>query len=208
MSSERSGLLIAGRTFPSRLVFDTGKYREGQIMKAEIAASEPSIVTVAVRRVNIFRQEDSLLDYLEADKYKLLPNTAGCYTAEEAIRTAGFAREIGMEDWIKVEVVGDRRTLHPDIGAVVQATDILVKDGFTVLSSTSDDIVAATRLVDAGASALIPLAAPVGSGLGIQNSTALRILRGVIDDVPLIVDAGGGTASDASLALEMGFDAV
>jgi thiazole synthase len=208
MTLERSKLRISGRTFSSRLVFDTGKFKEGSIVRAAIEASGPSMVTVEVRHVNIFGQNESLLDYLDTDKYKLIPNTAGCYTADEAIRTAHFARDIGMEDWIKVEVVGDRRTLHPDVGATVRATERLVKDGFTVLASTSDDIVTAIQLVDVGSAALIPSPAPVGSGLGIQNGTALEIMRDLIQDVPLILDAGIGTASDAALAMEMGFDAV
>ena len=145
MILDSSWLLISGRTFPSRLVFDTGKFKKVAVVQAAIEASAPPIVTVAVRHVNIFGRDESLLDYLDADKYKLLPNTAGCYTADEAVRTAHFAREIGMEDWIKVEVVDDRRTLHPDVAATVEATGRLVKDGFAVLSSTSDDNVAAMR---------------------------------------------------------------
>jgi thiazole synthase len=163
---------------------------------------------VAVRRVNLDRSKESLLDFIDPKKYFLLPNTAGCYTAEEAIRAARLAREVGLSDWVKIEVIGDQATLYPDIAATVEATRVLVKEGFTVLPYTSDDIVFAKRLLDVGASVVMPLGAPIGSGMGIQNQANLRILRELITSVPLIVDAGVGTASDAALALELGYDGV
>jgi len=166
------------------------------------------MVTVAVRRVNLDRSKESLLDFIDPQRYFLLPNTAGCYTGEEAIRAARLGREVGLSDWVKIEVIGDQRTLYPDVQGTLLATQVLVKEGFTVLPYTSDDIVFAKRLIDAGAAAVMPLGAPIGSGLGLQNVANLRILREMITEVPLIVDAGVGTASDASIALEMGFDAV
>jgi thiazole synthase len=201
-------LVIAGREFRSRLIVGTGKYKSFAETARAIEASGAEMVTVAVRRVNLDRSKESLLDYLDPGKYFLLPNTAGCYSAEDAIRTARLAREVGLSDWIKLEVIGDDRTLYPDIQATLEATRILVKEGFTVLPYTSDDVVFAKRLLNAGASAVMPLGAPIGSGLGIQNQANLRILREVITGVPLIVDAGVGTASDATLAMELGADAV
>jgi len=201
-------LVIAGRSFRSRLIVGTGKYKSGQQTAQAIEASGADMVTVAVRRVNLDRSKESLLDFIDPKKYFLLPNTAGCYTAEEAIRAARLAREVGLSDWVKVEVIGDQATLYPDIAATVEATRVLVKEGFTVLPYTSDDIVFAKRLLDAGASAVMPLGAPIGSGMGIQNQANLRILREMITSVPLIVDAGVGTASDAALALELGYDGV
>jgi thiazole synthase len=166
------------------------------------------MVTVAVRRVNLDRSKESLLDYIDPQRYFLLPNTAGCYTAEEAIRAARLGREVGISDWVKIEVIGDQATLYPDVQATLEATRTLVKEGFTVLPYTSDDIVFAKRLIDVGAAAVMPLAAPIGSGLGIQNRATLSILREMITEVPLIIDAGVGTASDAALALELGADGV
>ncbi len=201
-------LVIAGKAFSSRLIVGTGKYKSGQETARAIAASGAEMVTVAVRRVNLDRSKESLLDFIDPGKYFLLPNTAGCYTADEAIRTARLAREVGLSDWVKVEVIGDQATLFPDVQATVEATRVLVKEGFTVLPYTSDDIVVAKRLIDAGASAVMPLGAPIGSGLGIQNAASIRILRELITDVPLIVDAGVGTASDATIAMELGVDGV
>lgn len=201
-------LVIAGRAFQSRLIVGTGKYKSGQETARAIAASGAEMVTVAVRRVNLDRSKESLLDYIDPGKYFLLPNTAGCYTAEDAIRTARLGREVGLSDWVKLEVIGDERTLYPDIQATLEATRVLVREGFTVLPYTSDDVVFAKRLLDAGASAVMPLGAPIGSGLGIQNQANIRILREVIIGVPLIVDAGVGTASDAAIAMELGADAV
>jgi thiazole synthase len=166
------------------------------------------MVTVAVRRVELDRNKESLLDFIDPQQYFLLPNTAGCYTAEEAIRAARLGREVGLSDWVKVEVIGDQATLFPDVQATIEATRVLVKEGFTVLPYTSDDIVVAKRLIDAGAAAVMPLGAPIGSGMGIQNRASIRILREIITDVPLIVDAGVGTASDATIAMELGVDGV
>lgn len=201
-------LVIAGRAFRSRLIVGTGKYKSGQETARAIEASGAEMVTVAVRRVNLDRSKESLLDFIDLQNYFLLPNTAGCYTAEEAIRTARLGREVGLSNWVKVEVIGDERTLYPDVQATIEATGVLVKEGFTVLPYTNDDIVVAKRLLDVGASAIMPLGAPIGSGLGIQNAANIRILREMITDVPLIVDAGVGTASDATIAMELGADAV
>lgn len=201
-------LVIAGRAFRSRLLVGTGKYKSGEQTRTAIETSGADIVTLAVRRVNLDRTKESLLDYVDPAKYLLLANTAGCYTADEAIRTALLAREVGLSDWIKVEVIGDQATLYPDVQATIEATRVLVKEGFTVLPYTSDDIVVAKRLLDAGASAIMPLGAPIGSGMGIQNKANLRILREMITTVPLIVDAGVGTASDAAIAMELGYDGV
>ncbi|WP_035350209.1 thiazole synthase [Edaphobacter aggregans] len=201
-------LVIAGRAFQSRLIVGTGKYKDGPETQAAIEASGAEMVTVAVRRVNLDRSSESLLDFIDARRYFLLPNTAGCYTAEEAIRAARLGREVGLSDWVKIEVIGDQATLYPDIQATLEATRVLVKEGFTVLPYTSDDIVFARRLIDAGAAAVMPLGAPIGSGLGLQNTANLRILREMITEVPLIVDAGVGTASDATVAMELGFDGV
>ena len=201
-------LVIAGRAFQSRLIVGTGKYKDGPETQAAIEASGAEMVTVAVRRVNLDRSSESLLDYIDPQRYFLLPNTAGCYTAEEAIRAARLGREVGLSDWVKIEVIGDQQTLYPDVHATLEATRVLVQEGFTVLPYTSDDIVFAKRLIDVGAAAVMPLGAPIGSGLGLQNTANLRILRELITEVPLIVDAGVGTASDAAVAMELGFDAV
>src|SRR5881275_2908855 len=201
-------LVIAGRAFQSRLIVGTGKYKDGAETQAAIEASGAEMVTVAVRRVNLDRSRESLLDFLDPQRYFLLPNTAGCFTADEAIRAARLGREVGLSDWVKIEVIGDKPTLYPDIQATLEATRVLVKEGFTVLPYTSDDIVYAKRLIDAGAAAVMPLGAPIGSGLGIQNAAHIRILREMISGVPLILDAGVGTASDAAIAMELGADAV
>ena len=201
-------LVIAGKAFRSRLIVGTGKYKDGPQTAAALEASGAEVVTVAVRRVNLDRSKESLLDFIDPKKYFLLPNTAGCYTAEEAIRVARLGREVGLSDWVKIEVIGDQKTLYPDVAATIEATRVLVKEGFTVLPYTSDDPVVALRLVDAGAAVVMPLGAPIGSGLGIQNTANLRILRELIPGLPLIVDAGVGTPSDAALALELGYDAV
>src|SRR5246500_4986300 len=202
-------LVIAGRAFKSRLIVGTGKYRSFQEMGRAHAASGADMVTVAVRRVNLTdRSKESLLDYIDRERMFILPNTAACYTADEAIRTARLAREVGLSNWVKLEVIGDERTLFPDNAGLLEATRVLVKEGFVVLPYTNDDLVNARKLVDAGAAAVMPLAAPIGSGMGVQNLTNLRILREMITEVPLIVDAGVGTASDAALAMELGADAV
>jgi thiazole synthase len=202
-------LTIAGRAFQSRLLIGTGKYRSFQEMARCHVASGAEIVTVAVRRVNLTdRSKESLLDYIDRSKMFILPNTAGCYTADDAIRTARLAREVGLSNWVKLEVIGDEKTLYPDNAGLVEATRVLAKEGFIVLPYTNDDVVNARRLIDAGAAAVMPLAAPIGSGLGIQNTTSLSIMREMITEVPLIVDAGVGTASDAVLAMELGADGI
>ena len=173
------------------------------------AASGAEVVTVAVRRVNLTdKTKESLIDYIDRAKLFILPNTAACYTADEAIRTARLGREVGLSNWVKLEVIGDERTLFPDNAGLLEATRVLAKEGFVVLPYTTDDLINARRLIDAGAAAVMPLAAPIGSGLGIQNITNLRILREMITEVPLIVDAGVGTASDAAIAMELGYDGI
>ena len=201
-------LVIAGRSFSSRLIVGTGKYSSPSVMVQAHDASGAEMVTVAVRRVNISdRTQPSLLDYIDTAKYVLLPNTAGCYSAEEAVRTARLAREAGLSNWVKLEVIGDERTLFPDNEALLEATRALVREGFVVLPYTNDDPVVCRKLEDAGAAAVMPAAAPIGSGLGIQNANNLRIIR-EFARVPVIVDAGVGTASDASMAMELGADGV
>jgi len=181
-------LIIAGRSFRSRLIVGTGKYKSFQETARALEASGAEMVTVAVRRVNLDRSKESLLDFIDPKKYFLLPNTAGCYTADEAIRAARLGREVGLSDWVKLEVIGDQATLYPDVQATLEATRVLVKEGFTVLPYTSDDIVLAKRLIEAGAATVMPLGAPIGSGMGIQNVANIRILREMITGVPLIVD--------------------
>ena len=202
-------LRIAGKEFRSRLIVGTGKYRSFQEMARAHEASGAEIVTVAVRRVNLTdRTKESLLDYIDRSKYFILPNTAGCYSADEAVRAARLGREVGLSNWVKLEVIGDEKTLFPDNFELVKATEQLAREGFVVLPYTNDDLIAARRLIDAGAAAVMPLGAPIGSGLGIQNTTNIRILREMITGVPLILDAGVGTASDAAIAMELGVDAV
>ena len=209
--------VIAGKTFASRLVIGTGKYPSNAVMVKAHDASGADMVTVAVRRVNIplpsaggaprGSNEESLLDYIDTSRYFLLPNTAGCYTADDAIRTARLGREAGFSNWVKLEVVGDERTLYPDNEGLVEATRVLVSEGFVVLPYTSDDPVVCRKLEEAGAAAVMPLGAPIGSGLGIQNPNNIRIIR-EFSHVPVIVDAGVGTASDAAFAMELGADGV
>lgn len=202
-------LVIAGRAFRSRLIVGTGKYRSFQEMQHAHMASGAELVTVAVRRVNLTdKSKESLLDYIDTSKLFILPNTAGCYTADEAVRTARLAREVGLSNWVKLEVIGDQKTLFPDVVGLIEATRTLVKEGFVVLPYTNDDVVTARKLIDAGAAAVMPLGAPIGSGMGIQNPANIRILREMITEVPLVVDAGVGTASDASIAMELGADGV
>jgi len=200
--------VIAGRTFRSRLIVGTGKYASPAVMVQAHEASGAEMVTVAVRRVNISdRSKESLLDHIDTSRYFLLPNTAGCYTADEAVRTARLGREAGLSEWVKLEVIGDEKTLFPDTEALVTATRVLVKDGFVVLPYTNDDPIVCRKLQDAGAAAVMPLGAPIGSGLGIQNRNNIEIIREAVT-VPLIVDAGVGTASDAAVAMELGADGV
>src|SRR5882724_10774288 len=198
---------IAGHPFHSRLIIGTGKYRSYDEMKAAHRASGAEMVTVAVRRVPLDRSTESFLDHLDP-ALQILPNTAGCYTAEEAIRTARLAREALETDLVKLEVIGDQTTLFPDNEQTLEAARTLVKEGFVVLPYFNDDLIMAKKLIDAGCLAIMPLAAPIGSGLGIQNPANLRIMREQLPDATIIVDAGVGTASDAAIAMELGADAV
>lgn len=199
---------LAGRTFRSRLIVGTGKYRDFAETKAAIEASGAEIVTVAVRRVNITdASKENLLDYIDPSRYQILPNTAGCYTVDEAVRTCRLAREAGVGDMVKLEVIGDQRTLFPDIPATLEAAKILVNDGFKVLPYIMDDPISCLKLAEMGCAAVMPLAAPIGSGLGIRNPYNLRIILEQAK-VPVIVDAGVGTASDAAEAMELGCDAL
>ena len=198
---------IGEHVFTSRLIIGTGKYRTFEEMKAAHRAAGAEMVTVAVRRVPLDRSSESFLDHLDPS-LKLLPNTAGCYTAEEAIRTARLAREALGTDLIKLEVIGDQTTLFPDNEQTLEAARVLVKEGFLVLPYFTDDLIMAKKLLDAGCPAVMPLAAPIGSGLGVQNPANLRIMREQLPDATIIVDAGVGTASDAAIAMELGADAV
>ena len=199
---------IAGKTFTSRLIVGTGKYSSPSVMVKAHDASGAEMITVAVRRVNVSdRSKESLLDYIDTSRYFILPDTAGCYTADEAVRTARLGREAGLSNWVKLEVIGDEKTLFPDNEALIEAARILVREGFVVLPYTNDDPVACRKLEDAGAAAVMPLGAPIGSGLGVQNPNNIRIIR-EFARVPVIVDAGVGTASDAALAMELGAEAV
>ena len=201
-------LVIAGRRFASRLIVGTGKYPSLEIMRAAHQASGTDMVTVAVRRVELGkRAQPGILDFIDTETIAILPNTAGCYTAQDAIRTAHLAREAGLSNWVKLEVIGDERTLFPDNEALIEATRILVKEGFVVLPYTNDDPVTCRKLEHAGAAAVMPLGAPIGSGLGIQNPNNLQIIKEQAG-VPVIIDAGVGTASDAAVAMELGADGV
>lgn len=201
-------LEIAGRTFNSRLILGTGKYADADTMNAAFAASGTEMVTVALRRVDLDELgKGSLIDQIDQKKYLLLPNTAGCYSAEQAVRTARLARELGGWSWIKLEVIGDDKTLFPDNGELLKATATLVDEGFTVLPYTNDDPVVCRKLQEAGAAAVMPLGAPIGSGMGIRNRANIRIIVEQ-SSVPVIVDAGVGTASDAVIAMELGVDGV
>jgi thiazole synthase len=201
-------LIIAGRTFRSRLVVGTGKYPSHEVMKAAHEASGTEMVTVAVRRVDLSAKgAGALLSWIDTSKIFLLPNTAACYTADDAIRTARLGREAGLSNWVKLEVIGDEQTLFPDNEALIEATRVLVREGFVVLPYTNDDPIACRKLEDAGAAAVMPLGAPIGSGLGLQNPNNLVIIKERAG-IPVIVDAGVGTASDAAIAMELGMDAV
>ncbi len=202
-------LVIKGIEFRSRLWVGTGKYKDFEETKRAVEASGADVVTVSVRRVNITdRKSENLLDYIDPKKYKILPNTAGCYTVEDALRYSRLAREAGISDLVKLEVIGDERTLFPDTVGLLKATEVLAKEGFIVLPYTNDDPVMAKRLEDAGAAAVMPLGAPIGSGLGIRNPYNIRIIIETAVKVPVVVDAGVGTASDAAIAMELGCDAV
>ena len=201
-------LVIAGREFKSRLWVGTGKYKDFAETRKAIEVSGADVVTVAVRRVNITdRSKENLLDYIDPKKYTILPNTAGCYTVEDAVRYARLARAAGISDLVKLEVLGDEKTLFPDTAGLIEAARILIKEGFIVLPYTNDDPIVAKKLVDIGCPAVMPLAAPIGSGLGIRNPYNLKIIMETVK-VPIIVDAGVGTASDAAIAMELGADAV
>jgi thiazole synthase len=200
-------LTIAGKTFRSRLLVGTGKYPDTPTMVKALEASGAEIVTVAVRRVNLDRNKESLLDHIDPKRYTLLPNTAACYNVDDAVRTCLLARDAGMSSMVKLEVIGDEKTLFPDTEALLAAARTLVKEGFVVLPYTNDDPIMAKKLEDAGCAAVMPLAAPIGSGLGIRNPYNLRIILGTVK-VPVIVDAGVGTASDAAVAMELGCDGV
>ncbi|HZB44197.1 MAG TPA: thiazole synthase [Pyrinomonadaceae bacterium] len=207
IETSRETFDIGGRTFASRLIVGTGKYRSHDEMKAAHRESGAEMVTVAVRRVPLDRSAESFLDHLDPE-LTILPNTAGCYTAEEAVRTARLAREALQTDLVKLEVIGDQVTLFPDNEQTLEAARALVKEGFTVLPYFTDDLIMAKKLLDAGCAAVMPLAAPIGSGLGVQNPANLRIMREQLPDALIIVDAGVGTASDAAVAMELGADAV
>lgn len=201
-------LKIGDRSFRSRLMVGTGKYRDFEETARALEESGAEVVTVAIRRINLDRSsDDSLLKYIDSDRYTLLPNTAGCYTAEDAILTARLAREALGTDLIKLEVLGNPDTLFPDNVALLQAAEVLIKDGFFVLPYTSDDPVICQKLVELGCPAVMPLGAPIGSGLGIRNPYNIRIIMETVD-VPVIVDAGVGTASDVAIAMELGCDGV
>lgn len=201
-------LTIAGRTLASRLIVGTGKYPDPAVMLSAIRASGAVMVTVAVRRVDIENPErDDILRTIDPEEFELLPNTAGCYTADEAIRFARLGRAAGMSDWIKLEVIGDQDTLLPDTEGLLEATRVLVEEGFVVLAYTNDDLITALRLEDAGAAAVMPLASPIGSGLGLLNPLNIRLIKSRLS-VPVIVDAGVGTASDACATMELGVDGI
>lgn len=203
----QDNLTIAGKVFTSRLIIGTGKYRSFQEMQAAHAASGAEMVTVAVNRVPLDRKTESFLDHLD-HKMQILPNTAGCYDADHAIRTARLAREALETEWIKLEVIGDPVTLLPDNEQTLEAAKVLVGDGFIVLPYFSDDLIMAKKLLDAGCPAVMPLAAPIGSGMGVQNPSNLRIMREQLPDATIIVDAGVGVPSDAAIAMELGADAI
>jgi thiazole synthase len=208
ISADADGWQVAGRRFTSRLIVGTGKYKSFEQNAAAVEASGAEIVTVAVRRVNISDPSQPLLtDFIDPRRYNYLPNTAGCFTAEEAIRTLRLAREAGGWDLVKLEVLGEAKTLYPDMRETLRATETLAREGFQPMVYCIDDPIAARQLEEAGAVAIMPLGAPIGSGLGIQNRVTIRlIVEGA--KVPVLVDAGVGTASDASVAMELGCDGV
>ena len=200
-----SGFKIGDRTFKSRLIVGTGKYKSFEEARDAIAASGAEMVTLAVRRIELDKAKDSILNFLDPKKYSFLPNTAGCYSTKEAVITCQLAREAGLGDMVKVEVIGDEKTLFPDNEATLEASEILVKDGFQVLPYCIDDVVLCKKLEDVGCSAVMPLAAPIGSGLGVRNPFNIRLILEAVK-VPVIIDAGVGTASDACRAMELGVD--
>jgi thiazole synthase len=202
-----TNLVIGGKEFSSRLIVGTGKYSSNEAMRLAHEESGAQMVTVAIRRVSLPGSGESILDFIDTSRYTLLPNTAGCYTADEAIRTAYLAREAGLGDLVKLEVIGDARTLFPDVQGLLEATRTLARDGFVVMPYTNDDPVMAKRLEEAGAAVVMPLGAPIGSGLGIRNPYNIKIILETVS-IPVIVDAGVGTASDAAIAMELGCDGV
>jgi len=202
-----TNLVIGGKEFTSRLIVGTGKYSTLPIMRDAHEASGAEIVTIAVRRVSLPGTGESILDYIDTKRFTLLPNTAGCYTADEAIRTCYLAREAGLGEMVKLEVIGDQRTLFPDVEGLLEATKTLAREGFIVMPYSNDDPVVAKKLQDAGAACVMPLGAPIGSGLGIRNPYNIKIILETVT-VPVIVDAGVGTASDAAIAMELGCDGV
>jgi thiazole synthase len=202
-----TNLVLGGKEFSSRLIVGTGKYSSNDVMRQAHEESGAQIVTVAVRRVTLPGSGESILDHIDTTRYTLLPNTAGCYTADEAVRTAYLAREAGLGEMVKLEVIGDARTLFPDVHGLLEATRTLARDGFVVMPYTNDDPVIAKRLEEAGAACVMPLGAPIGSGLGIRNPYNIKIILESVS-VPVIVDAGVGTASDAAIAMELGCDGV
>jgi len=202
-----TNLVLGGKDFTSRLIVGTGKYSTSEIMRQAHEESGAEIVTVAVRRVSLPGKGESILDFIDTKRFTLLPNTAGCYTADEAIRTAYLAREAGLGEMVKLEVIGDARTLFPDVQGLLEATKTLAREGFVVMPYTNDDPIIAKRLEDAGAACVMPLGAPIGSGLGIRNPYNIKIILETVS-VPAVVDAGVGTASDAAIAMELGCDGV
>ena len=202
-----TNLVLGGKDFTSRLIVGTGKYASNEIMRQAHEESGAEIITVAVRRVSLPGKGESILDFIDTKRFTLLPNTAGCYTADEAIRTCYLAREAGLGEMVKLEVIGDARTLFPDVQGLLEATKTLAREGFVVMPYTNDDPITAKRLEDAGAACVMPLGAPIGSGLGIRNPYNIKIILETVS-VPVIVDAGVGTASDAAIAMELGCDGV
>jgi len=202
-----TNLVLGGKDFTSRLIVGTGKYASNEIMRQAHEESGAEIVTIAVRRVSLPGKGDSILDFIDTKRFTLLPNTAGCYTADEAVRTAYLAREAGLGEMLKLEVIGDARTLFPDVQGLLEATRTLAREGFVVMPYTNDDPIIAKKLEDAGAACVMPLGAPIGSGLGIRNPYNIKIILETVS-VPVIVDAGVGTASDAAIAMELGCDGV
>lgn len=205
LETEANKLKIGGKTFHSRLIIGTGKYPSFEINKQALEISGAEMITVAVRRIELDKTKESILNYIDPDKYTLLPNTAGCYSVKEAVMTAQLAREAGLGSFIKVEVIGDEKTLFPDNEATLEASKLLVQDGFTVLPYCMDDVVLCKKLEDVGCAAVMPLAAPIGSGLGIRNPYNVKLILEAVK-VPVIIDAGVGTASDAARAMELGVD--
>jgi len=201
-----TSLVLGGKEFSSRLIVGTGKYSSLDVMREAHEASGAQIITVAIRRVNLPSGE-SILDHIDTTRFTLLPNTAGCYTADEAVRTAYLAREAGLGEMVKLEVIGDSRTLFPDVQGLLEATKTLAREGFVVMPYTNDDPIIAKRLEEAGAACVMPLAAPIGSGLGVRNPYNIKIILETVS-VPVIVDAGVGTASDAAIAMELGCEGV